>query len=195
VERWRWRWRWRQEWRREQQARCIGWVAAHDLTHAGTAPLAEPKQRPRRPGRGALLNRRCCRCASSGRLRSVHDRGRPHRTRYGKNPPLLSQFFEKTTLLPRQARQQTEETLRKVAFSAGMLLLNLGGASSVDPVWAPPGGGGRVRRRGQMRGESRLGAAPPRGGGAWMDMAPSPGARARAAARTEMGSSSVSPSS
>ena len=81
------------------------------------------------------------------------------------------------------------------AFSAGMLLLNLGGASSVDPVWAPPGGGGRVRRRGQMRGESRLGAAPPRGGGAWMDMAPSPGARARAAARTEMGSSSVSPSS
>ena len=61
------------EWRREQRARFIGGVAAHALTHAGTAPLAEPKQRPRRPGRGALLNRRCCRCASSGRVRSVHD--------------------------------------------------------------------------------------------------------------------------
>lgn len=63
----------------------------------------------------------------------------------------------------------------------GMLLLNLGGASSVDPRWAPPGGGGKSRRRGKMRGESRLGAAPPRGDGAWMDLAP--GAKARAAAR------------
>ena len=45
----------------------------------------------------------------------------------------------------------------------GMLLLNsLGGQSRVDPRWAPPGGGGRLRRRGKMRGESRLGAAPPR---------------------------------
>jgi hypothetical protein len=65
----------------------------------------------------------------------------------------------------------------------GMLLLNLGGASSIDPRWAPPGGGGKSRRRGKMRGESRLGAAPPRGGGAWADLAPSLGAKARAAAR------------
>lgn len=65
----------------------------------------------------------------------------------------------------------------------GKLLLNLGGASKVDPRWAPPGGGGRLRRRGKMRGESRLGAAPPRGDGAWTDLAPSPGAKAIAAAR------------
>ena len=65
----------------------------------------------------------------------------------------------------------------------GRLLLNLGGASSIDPRWAPPGGGGRMRRRGKMRGESRLGTAPPRGDGAWTDLAPSPGAKAIAAAR------------
>ena len=52
----------------------------------------------------------------------------------------------------------------------GMMLLSLSGAAEKDPHWAPPGGGGKARRRGHMRGESRLGAAPPRGVGAWMDM-------------------------
>ena len=70
----------------------------------------------------------------------------------------------------------------------GLLLLNLTAGDSLGKARnMPPGGGGRARRRGHMRGESRLGAAPPRGAVAWATAAAGGGSPSAVRARARQG--------